>query len=283
MYDTIIIGKGPAGISAAIYLKRSNKHVLVIGKDNGSLYDGVMIDNYYGFPGGISGTELIERGVKQATEFGIEVLQEEVIAIDKLDHFTVTTNKNTYEAKTVLLATGKPRTTLRIKGFQQYKGKGISFCVTCDGFFFRGKHLALIGYNDFMLHELKDMEFLTDKITIFTNGNPLTVPVEGYPVVEDKIIEITGDGEVAKSILTENGEYAIDGIFVALGSPGAVDFATRIGALVEGSNLVVNEDFQTNIEGLFAAGDTVGGVLQVAKAAADGMHAAIALKKILKK
>lgn len=282
MYDTIIIGKGPAGISAAIYLKRSNKSVLVIGKDNGSLYEGVMIDNYYGFPGGISGTELIARGVEQAKEFGVDVVHEEVIAIDKLEHFTVTTTTHVYEAKTVILATGKPRTNLRIKGFQTYKGKGISFCVTCDGFFFRGKRLALIGYNDFMLHELRDMEFLTDKITIFTNANPLTVSVD-QPVVHDQILEIIGDGERATAIKTESGIHEVDGIFVALGSPGAVDFATRIGAIVEGSNIVVDEDFQTNIPGLYAAGDTVGGVLQIAKAAADGMHAAIALKKTLRK
>lgn len=282
MYDTIIIGKGPAGISAAIYLRRYNKNVLVIGKDNGALYDGVMIDNYYGFPGGISGTELIERGVKQAEEFGVTVLQEEVIAIDKLEHFTITTNKNTYESKTVLLATGKPRTSLKIKGFQTYKGKGISFCVTCDGFFFRGKRLALIGYNDFMLHELKDMEFLTDKITVFTNGNTLTVPVD-YPVVTEKITEIAGENEVANKIITETGSFDVDGIFVALGSPGAVDFATRIGAIVDGTNILVNENFETNIEGLYAAGDTIGGTLQIAKAAADGMHAGAAIKKQLKK
>lgn len=282
MYDTIIIGKGPAGISAAIYLRRYNKNVLVIGKDNGALYDGVMIDNYYGFPGGISGTELVERGVKQANEFGVEVIQEEVIVIDKLEHFTVTTTKNTYESKTVLLATGKPRTSLKIKGFQAYKGKGISFCVTCDGFFFRGKNIALIGYNDFMLHELKDLEFLTDKITVFTNGNDLTVPVD-YPVVHDKITEILGDGEIITGIKTDGAAYEFDGIFVALGSPSAVDFATRIGAIVDGTSIMVNADFETNIEGLFAAGDTIGGVLQIAKAAADGMHAGTAIKKQLKK
>lgn len=282
MFDTIIIGKGPSGISAAIYLKRSNKNVLVIGKDNGSLYDGVIIDNYYGFPGGITGTELIERGVKQANELGIEVLQDEVIAIDKNEHFTVTTKKGVYEGKTVLLATGKPRTTLRIKGFQKYRGKGISFCVTCDGFFFRKKKLALVGYNEYMLHELKDMEFLTEDIQIFTNGNALTVDVD-YPVIQDMITEITGDEDKATTIVTAHGSYDVDGIFIALGSPGAVEFATRIGAIVENTNIVVDDNFMTNIEGLYAAGDTVGGVLQVAKAAADGMHAAIAIKKQLKK
>ena len=215
MFDTIIIGKGPSGISAAIYLKRSNKSVLVIGKDNGSLYDGVIIDNYYGFPGGITGTELIERGVKQANEIGVEVLHDEVIAIDKFEHFTVTTKHGTFEGKTVLLATGKPRTTLRIKGFQKYRGKGISFCVTCDGFFFRKKKLALVGYNDYMLHELKDMEFLTEDIQIFTNGNPLTVAVE-YPVISEPIVEITGDEDRATTIVTAHGSYDVDGIFIAL-------------------------------------------------------------------
>lgn len=282
MFDTIVIGGGPAGITAAIYLKRSNKNVLVISKPGGAMSHDTLIDNYYGFPGGVTGSQLLELGINQAKELGIEVISDEVIAIDKLSNFTVITSKHSYEAKTVILATGKTRQTLTIKGFNQFKGKGISFCVTCDGFFFRQKKLALIGYNDYMLHELKDMEFLTEDITIFTNGHDLTVDVN-YPVVKDIITEIKGDDFGVTHIATEHNHYDVQGIFVALGTPSAADFATRIGAVVENGNLVVDEDFQTNVEGLFACGDAIGGVLQIHKATNDGMQAAIALKKHLKK
>ncbi|HKL61142.1 MAG TPA: NAD(P)/FAD-dependent oxidoreductase [Acholeplasma sp.] len=282
MYDTIIIGSGPAGITAAIYLKRSNKNVLVIGKPGGAMAHPSTIDNYYGFPGGITGAELQDLGIKQAREIGIEVLTDEVIAIDKLTDFTIITNKNTYEAKTVLLATGKSRQTLKIKGFNQYKGKGISFCVTCDGFFFRQKKLALVGFNEYMLHELKDMEFLTDDITIFTNGHELTVEVD-YPVVTDPILEILGDEYGVNKIATEKNHFDTQGIFVAIGTPSAADFATRIGAVVESGNILVDNNHQTNVEGLFAAGDTIGGVLQIVKASNDGMLASNAIKKHLRK
>ncbi len=281
MYDTIVIGSGPAGITAAIYLKRSNKNVLVVSKPGGAMAHDTLIDNYYGFPGGVTGSQLLDLGIKQAKDLGIEVISEEVIAIDKLTDFSVITSKHTFESKTVILATGKARQTLKIKGFNQFKGKGISFCVTCDGFFFRQKKLALVGYNDYMFHELKDMEYLTNDITIFTNGHELTVDVN-YPVVKDIITEIKGDEFGVTHILTADTHYDVQGIFVALGTPSAADFATRIGAVVENGNLIVDQDYQTNVEGLFACGDAIGGVLQITKASNDGMQTAISLKKYLK-
>lgn len=277
MFDTIIIGKGAAGITAAIYLKRYNKHVLVIGKDLGALEKPVKIENYYGFAEGIDGRKLIQNGIDQAKNLGIDVYDEEVVQIDNsLDYFLVTTPENEYKAKTVLIATGKKRSPINVKGFKHLQGKGISFCVTCDGFFFRNKRLALVGYNEFMLHELSDMELLTNKITIFTEGHELTQPVK-HPVVTDKITEFTGE-EFLTGIKTSNGSYDFDGVFIALGTPSAADFALRVGAILDKDNLVVNENYQTNIEGLYAAGDAIGGWLQLTKASYDGMMAAMNIK-----
>lgn len=280
MIDTIIIGKGAAGITAAIYLKRYNKNVLVIGKDLGALEKTVKIENYYGFPTGIDGKELIQNGITQAKHLGIDVYDEEVVQIDNtLEYFLVTTPNHEYKAKTVLIATGKKRTPINVKGFKHLQGKGISFCVTCDGFFFRNKRLALVGYNDFMLHELSDMELLTKDITVFTEGNELTAPVK-HKVVTDKIIEFVGD-DVLTGVKTENGSYDFDGVFIALGTPSAADFALRVGAILDNNNLVVNASYQTNIEGLYAAGDAIGGTLQLTKASYDGMMAAMHIKNKL--
>lgn len=280
MFETIIIGKGAAGISAAIYLKRYNKDVLVIGKDLGALEKSVLIQNYYGFPNGIDGKELIENGIKQAQNLGIDVLNEEVIEIDMIPNgFVVNTSNNSYQSKTLLLATGKKRIQLKTPGFKNLVGKGIAFCVTCDGFFFRKKKLALIGYNDYMLSELKDMGLLTDDITIFTNGNPLTVDVGNHKVIKEPIKKFIGDDYLTG--IEADQIYDLDGAFIALGTPSASDFARKIGAILEGDNIKVDENLMTNIDGLFAAGDAIGGFLQLTKASNDGMIAAMAIRNKL--
>ena len=141
--------------------KRFNKNVLVIGKDYGSLGKAKVIENYYGF-NSISGLELAKKGEEQAKNLGIEVITDEVLEIDYL---TVKTKTNAYEAKSIFLATGKSN-KVNIPGINDVL---VSYCATCDGFFFRKKKLALIGYGDFMLHEYDVLKNFTSDITVFTN------------------------------------------------------------------------------------------------------------------
>ena len=140
IYDSIIIGKGPAGISAAIYLKRFGFNPLVIGKDGGALEKAHLIENYYGIDS-ISGNDLIEKGINQAKRLGIEVLTEEVIDISFFDNLTVTTKNNMYQAKTIVLALGASRNRYA----KADKFEGVSYCATCDGNFYRGADVAVIG------------------------------------------------------------------------------------------------------------------------------------------
>ena len=283
MIDVIVVGGGPAGVSAAIYLKRFKLDVTIIMKDYGTLGTTDHIENYYGFPEPISGKELFNNGIKQAKRFEIPVLTEEVLSIDYFDTFTVKTNKGSYESKIVLLATGASRATLRVKGFSEYTGKGISFCAVCDGFLYRGKKIGVIGNGDFMLEELEVLENFSQDITVFTNNMPLEKPLEHVKVVENKIIEIKGN-DVVSSVLTENSETPIDVLFMAMGTPSAADFALRMGAFINKNDIVVDEQFMTNIPGLFAAGDCIGGGwLQIVKAADDGSRAAFAINKYLRK
>ncbi len=285
MKKVIIIGFGPAGISAAIYLKRAGHHPIVIGKDCGafSSYGEVPIENYYGFVEPISGKDLSKRGLAQAERLGIEIIRDSVLDLQTIlyDRFEVITEKGSYEADVVLLATGRQRLKLGIPGFKEFKGKGISFCATCDGFFYRKKKLAIVGCGSYMLHELKYLENLTDSITVFTNDHDLKVPVE-HTVIRDKITAFKGDTKL-RTIETENGSYDVDGAFFALGTPSSVDFAQKLGVILEKNNLVVDEKYQTNIPGLFAAGDVIGGKLQIAKAVYDGMMAAESIKDYLEK
>lgn len=283
MKDAIIIGYGPAGISAAIYLKRQGIDPLVIGKDLGALegYDD-KVENFYGLVEPIFGKELIRNGVKQAINLGIEVMTDSVISLKMLgDTFEVITTKETYETKTVLLATGKTRRTMSRQGFSKFRGKGISMCATCDGFFYRRKKVGIIGCGPYMLHELEYLKKMTKDITVFTDGHVLHGEVD-VPVVHDKILKFCGT-EKLTHVETQNGKIELDGIFVALGIPSSIEFASQLGVIIEKNNLVVDENYMTNIPGLFAAGDVIGGKLQIAKAVYDGMNAADAIYSYIHK
>ncbi|QWC00352.1 NAD(P)/FAD-dependent oxidoreductase [Mycoplasmatota bacterium] len=284
MRDVIVIGGGPAGASAAIYLQRSKLDVLLIMKDHGTLEKTGHIDNYWGFESTMDGKELVEKGLLQAKRLGVTIVEEEVLDIENDmfggHKFTVKTDKESYEGKTVLLATGQSKPNLRVKGFKEFTGKGISFCAICDGFIYRNKKIGVVGNKKFMSEELDTLSNFTDDIKVFTNANELTVDVD-KEVVTDKITEIQGD-EVVKKVITENGEHEVDALFIAMGTPSANDFALRMGAMIDKNNIVVDDKFMTNIPGLFAAGDCVGGLLQIAKAVSDGAHAALSLNKYVR-
>lgn len=276
MYDVIIIGQGPAGISCAIYLKRYNLNPLVIAKDYGALEVNSMIENYYGIKS-IDGQELIKSGIDQAKELGIEVINEEVINIETYPSFEVVTAKNKYQTKSIFLATGKSRSKIYAKGFKELEGKGISYCATCDGFFYRKKRIGIIGSGDYMLSELDVLRNFTNDIIIFSDKE-----IEGIEekVVYDKITEFYGN-DVLEGVKTANNDYPLDAIFVALGSQNGYTFAKHLGLLLDKDNNIIVNDYMTNIEGIFAGGDVIGGLYQIVKAASDGAIAATKIKKYL--
>ncbi len=275
-YDTIIIGKGPAGISAALYIVRAGFKVLVIGKGRGSLERAELIDNYYGFADPVSGSALVDAGIAQAARIGAEILTDEAVSIEIADGFVVKTATAEYSARTILLATGKARHHIKAPGFDELRGRGISFCATCDGFFYRGKKLALIGAGDFAASELHELTAFTSDIKLFTNGEPAVsarIPA-GTKMVSDKISEFIGS-ERLEAIKTADGvEHRLDGAFVALGTAGAADFAAKLGLELKGTDIAVNREFATNLPGIWAAGDCIGGYLQIAKSVSDGALAA---------
>ena len=284
MKNVVIIGFGPAGISAAIYLKRMGIQPTVIGKDYGALSQyPEKIENYYGFENPIYGKDLIASGINQAKRLGIELVEDAVIALEKFeDYFYIKSTKQVFKAKSVILATGKQRITLPIKGFHQFKGKGISLCAQCDGYFFRRKKVAVIGCGPYMAHELNFLSSINKNILVFTNGKSLEQDID-FPVIDTPIDAFVGDNKL-KGISTVDGKtYFIDGAFIALGAPTSLEFATKLGLLTEKNNLVVDQKYQTNIDGLFAIGDMIGGKLQIAKAVYDGMMVSDHIKTYLNK
>ena len=278
IYDTIVIGYGPAGITNAIYLKRFNRDVLVIGKDYGALESDTYIDNYYGVPH-IKGKDLIDNGIKQARELGVDVITDEVLEVTMGLDYSVTTKKDIYHAKTIFLATGKTRAKLLVPGLKKYEGKGVSYCAICDGFIYRGKKLGIVGSGEFMKKELETLSRFTKDITVFTNGVELSL--EGYNVVTDKIIEFYGEDRL-KGIKTQSSSYDVDGVFIAVGSASTMSFAKHIGLLTDEQNNLIVENYKTNLDGIYSGGDAIGGVAQVVKSASDGALAAIEMNKYLK-
>jgi len=179
------------------------------------------------------------------------------------------------------LATGANKVSLKVQGFNDLVGHGISYCVICDGFFYCNKRIGLIGSGEFMKEELENLGNISKDIHIFTNGEKPTVDTGDYPVDTGKLTTIGGTDHL-EYVETENGEYPLDALFVAVGTPSATDFAVRMGAFTDHNNIVVDENYMTNIPGLFAAGDCIGGLLQIAKAVNDGAKAGLAISKYLK-
>jgi len=279
MIDVIIIGNGPAGISAALYTKRANIKTVVIGKDYGALEKAEKIENYYGLANPIAGKDLIESGLKQLENLNIEYIKEEVIGINNEDNaFKIVTNKNEYFSKAVILATGLARVNSNLEGIKKYEGKGVSYCAVCDGFFFKNKDVAVLGNGDYAIHEIQQLLPLVNSVSVLTNGKEKILLRDERIKVYDKTIKrISGSDRIEKIEFEDNTAVKVSALFVAEGAASSIDFAKRIGAITNDKNIVVDNNYMTNIPGLFAAGDCIGGLLQISKAVSDGAQAGISV------
>ncbi len=276
MFDVIIIGKGPAGISASLYTVRAGLKTLVIGQDNSALKKADRIENYFGFSEPVSGQYLLEQGIKQAQRLGVKFSDNEVIAIEKGEYFDIYTTDQNYSCKAVLLATGQKIVKVKIDRLAEFEGNGVSYCTTCDGFFYRGLKVGLVGYKDYVIHEALELEPLTKNITIYTNGNQLELTekykkLASHFSINDKLIKGIDGKEVIESICFQDGtQENIDGLFIAFDSASSIDFARKLGVITSKNSVVVDEKQQTNLKGLFAAGDCTGGIKQVSTAVGQG-------------
>lgn len=289
IYDAIIIGKGPAGISCAIYTTRANLKTLVIGKSDSMLLKADKIENYYGFVEPVSGKELLETGVEQALRLGAEIVEDEVVSIEKTDNFKVTGVNGEYEAKTVLIATGAPVVRVPVKNLDRFEGSGVSYCTTCDGFFYRNKKVGVLGYTDYAIHEAIDLSVFTKDITLYTNNMPLNVSenlkesLDKFKINTSKIKELQGQDRIEEIVFDDGSKESIEGLFIAYGSASSSSFALKMGIATEGKSIIVNDKMETNIPGLFAAGDCTGVFKQVAVAVGQGALASRQMNDYIRK
>ena len=283
-YDVIIVGNGPAGLSAALYTSRANLRTLVIGKDQGALAKADRIENYFGLAEPISGCELVENTKIQAKNLGADLVTDEIFHISWNQDFTLEGREGSYRAKAVLLATGTSRKKADIEGLSRLEGHGVSYCATCDAFFYRGRKVAVLGNEEYAVHELAQLLPVAGSAALLTDGKELKAEApEGVQVITKKIRSVDGE-EVVTGVTFADGErLPADGLFVALGSAGAVDLARKVGALTDGRSIQVDETMATNVPGLFAAGDCTGGLLQISTAVGEGAKAAMSMIKYVRR
>ena len=285
MYDVVVIGAGPAGISSALYIKRANLNVLVLYHGESQLEKAHKIDNYYGFENGITGTDLYNAGISQARNLEIEVLDSEVTGIQMASptSYIVSSTSGEYEAHAVILATGNKKLRPNLKGLLELEGKGVSYCAVCDGFFYRKKKVVVLGNKRYALEEALHLANIASEIAILTNGMDSSEleallaeekakggAAEKITLEKQKLSELKGKDKVESLLFEDGSEKAVDGFFVALGSAGGADFAKKLGLNLEGDSIKTDEKMATNAPGIYSCGNVNGGLLQICKAVYEG-------------
>ena len=284
MFDMLILGYGPAGISAALYGLRAGLSVQLVGKDGGALAKAHLIQNYYGLEQPLTGEQLLEVGHKQAMALGANIADDEItdLMFDG-QGFSAKGLVGEYHGKVCIMATGAARNKHPVAGMAELEGHGVSYCAVCDAFFYRKKKVAVLGSGEYALHEAQELLPIVDSLTLLTNGAALTTSFPNSIRIENRHLQsLVGEGQF-KGVRYEDGtEENFDGLFVALGSASATDLAKKAGAGFDGPTLVLDNDFQTTLPGLFAAGDCTGGTLQVAIAVGEGAKAGLAAIKYIR-
>ena len=290
MYDSIIIGSGPAGITASLYMVRAGLKVLIVSKNESSLDKAKKIENYYGFENPISGKELKQNGIEQAKNLGAEILEKEVIALkyaDNNNYEVVVANQGRdekYIAKTIVLATGVNRNKPNIKGIKEFEGRGISYCAICDGAFFRNKDVAVLGNGDYAIGEIQELLPIVKSVKMLTNGlEHVEYRNDKLDINTKKIREFRGSNKVEEIQFEDDSVEEISGIFIAQGTATSVDFAKKIGAMIQNNYIVVNEKMETTVPNVYACGDCTGGLLQISKAVYEGTIAGVEIINKLRK
>jgi thioredoxin reductase (NADPH) len=300
MENTVIIGAGPTGYTAAIYTSRAllQPKLFAGATPGGQITLTNDLENYPGFPEGIGGFDIYQKLDGQARKFGTEVINEAVTEVDLKKHpFTVKTESETYQTKSIIIATGASPRKLNVPGEVEFTGKGVSYCATCDGFFFRGKHVAVIGGGNSALDEGLFLTRFASRVSIIHRRDRLRGSAilqeraqrnEKIEFIWDSVVEkIQGDQMVRNLLLknvktNETSVFPVDGIFIFIGyNPNSGLFKNQLN-LDEDGYILVNEKKQTNVPGVFAAGDIEDKIYrQVSTCVGAGTIAALETEKFL--
>ena len=297
-YDVVILGTGPAGLQAAIHAARTKVSVLVLGREHKSSLYRAHIENYCCLEK-ISGEEILDQGVEQAKKFGTHFLSEDVIKTQQEgDRFIISTeSQRNITTNALVLAMGISRNRLGIPGEKEFLGKGVSYCVDCDANFYKGAKVAVVGNESAAISGALTLLFYADEVHLVAEDLRVTERLQ-YQIEESavrfhsgkKVKEILGKNAVEGIILDDGERLEVEGVFIETGAKGAVELAATLGVALDPEKyqyIVVDKKQQTNVPGIFAAGDICGPPWQMAKAVGEGcvagLTAAAYAKKMRKK
>ncbi len=301
-HDVVIVGAGPAGLTAGLYSGRAQLSTVIVEKGvvGGQIAQTEEVENYPGFPDGISGPELSDNMARQAAKFGAEIVQDEVTGIEKdpADGFWVRAHDADYHARTVIIATGANPRLLGVPGEAEFYGRGVSTCATCDGFFYRGKRVVVVGGGDAAVEEGLFLTKFAERVTIVHRRGELRAHKAAQErafanekvdfVWHSAVTEVIGEGGVVTAVTikdlrtSEQTRLATDGLFVYIGHEPNTAYLAGTVRLRPSGYVEVRDEIYTSVEGVFAAGDVSDEVYrQLGTSVGAGTRAAMAAERWL--
>lgn len=278
--DVLIIGAGPAGLQAAVHAVRKKASVLVLGKAEKSSIYRAHVENYLCVDGVVDGSELMRIGHDQASRFGAEILAEDVLHIEQKDDlFHVKSESREHQARTLVIATGTSRKKLKVKGEKELSGRGVSYCVDCDANFFRNAKVAVVGNESAAVDGALTLTGYASEVYLIAKSlavsEELMTKLDGSKVIVKQgwVQEIVGENAVTSLLLEDDSTLEVEGVFIELGAKGAMELAVNLGVQLDSetfTHIQTDKKQQTNIAGIYAAGDIAGQPYQMAKAVGEG-------------
>jgi thioredoxin reductase (NADPH) len=286
--DVAIIGAGPAGIQAAIHASRKKIRVVILGRPENSAIHGAHVENYACVGGVVNGADLLETGLAQSKKFGAETIPEDVLKIEGKDGlFTIYLESGrTLVTRTIIFAIGVSKKKLKIPNEKEFTGQGVSYCVDCDANFYRGATVAVVGNQSAAIDGALTLLDYADKVYLISKKlNASKELLERLHASHIELIEpswvqgINGEQTVTSISLKDNISLVVEGVFIELGAKGAIELATQVGVSLDTEQfkfIETNRRMETNIKGIYAAGDITGSPFQMAKAVGEGCIAGMA-------
>lgn len=290
-YDVIIIGAGPAGLAAGIYAKRAGLECVVLekGVPGGQVLTSPNIENYPGFPE-ISGMKLMDLMAEHAKRY-VEIKEgEEVLRVKGGEKFEISTASGRYTCRAIILTTGSSHRKLGVRGEEGMTGKGVSYCATCDGFFYKGKEVVVVGGGNTALTDALYLHSIDCKVSIIHRRDAFradkhlqdSIAEKGIPVLWDTVVEEIVEGEQVTAVKLRDlttgavSQKPVDGVFVAVGEIPSSQLAAELDLEMDpGGFIIVDKSYRTNVQFVYAAGDVSGGIRQIVAAVHGGAAAAL--------
>jgi len=290
--DIAVLGLGPAGIQAGIHAGRRKHKVVAFGKPFESSLINAEIDNYFGFKEKVKGEDLLEAGLYQLKKFGVEVIEEDIVKIEPLeDGFKLLTEKEKeFKTIAIVVALGVKRKKKVFNDEEKFVGKGVSYCIDCDAWFYRGKKVVVIGEGSSATYGAKFLTQFAEEVYFYPlkelkKDEEETLIAKGVKILDSKPIKILGEDEVKGILLENETQVSLDGIFIEVGAKGSMELLAPLGVELDPESFTyikVDREMKTSVEGIFACGDITGPPLQLAKAVGEGCVAGLSASDYVK-